>query len=262
MHRWDPGEYGKSSSAQQKWARDLISKIDLIGDERILDIGCGDGKITVELASLVKDGSVTGIDCSSEMIRFAHTRFPRSRYPNLIFQIGDAQELKFKEEFDLVVSFACLHWDPDHLSVLRGIKRCLKKPGRAVLQFGGRGNAAAVIETADKVISGDRWSRYFEGFVFPYSFLGPEEYRGWLERAGLKEIRVELVPKDMVQAGTQGLASWIRTTWLPYIERVPTDLRMDITDEIADEYVRAYPPDDRGQVHVQMIRLEVVAENE
>ncbi len=80
--------------------------------------------------------------------------------------------------------------------------------------------------------------------------------------SGLKAIRVELVPKDMVQAGTQGLASWIKTTWLPYIERVPADLRMDIIDEIADEYLRAYPPDDRGRVHVQMMRLEVVAENE
>ena len=80
--------------------------------------------------------------------------------------------------------------------------------------------------------------------------------------SGLKAIRLELAPKDMVLAGAQGLASWIRTTWLPYIERVPADLRMDIIDEIADEYVRAYHPDDRGQVHVQMIRLEVVAENE
>jgi trans-aconitate methyltransferase len=240
---------------------DVISKIDIRGDERILDIGCGDGKITSELATLVPEGSVAGIDCSEEMIRFAKSRFPQSMQPNLEFQLGDARSLGFIGEFDLVVSFACLHWVLDHIPVLEGIRRSLKPSGRIFLQFGGRGNAEAVVEIAENMISSERWARYFEGFVFPYGFFGPEEYLGWLESAGLMPVRVELVPKDMVKEGIFDLASWIETTWLPYIERVPDNLQREFIYEIAERYARAHPPDEEGRLHVKMMRLEVVAKN-
>lgn len=72
--RWDPEVYAKSSTAQQKWAQELLSKISIRGNEKILDIGCGDGKITAEIALLVPEGSV-GIDNSSEMISFAQSKF-------------------------------------------------------------------------------------------------------------------------------------------------------------------------------------------
>ena len=75
MHRWDPKVYEKSSSAQQKWAEELLSRISIRGDERILDIGCGDGKITAGVAKLVPRGSVVGLDNSREMISFARDRF-------------------------------------------------------------------------------------------------------------------------------------------------------------------------------------------
>ena len=83
MHRWDPKVYEKSSSAQQKWAQELLSKISIRGDERILDIGCGDGKITAEIALLVPRGSVMGLDNSVEMLGFARSRFPPLSQPNL-----------------------------------------------------------------------------------------------------------------------------------------------------------------------------------
>jgi trans-aconitate 2-methyltransferase len=109
MHKWDPSDYEKSSSAQYRWAMDLVSQLDLNGDERVLDMGCGDGKITARLASRVPKGKVLGIDLSRDMVDFAGGRYPRKTYSNLAFQWGDANKLDFNEEFDLVVSFACLH---------------------------------------------------------------------------------------------------------------------------------------------------------
>jgi trans-aconitate 2-methyltransferase len=260
MHRWDPKAYEKSSCAQQRWAEELLSKIPVRGDERILDIGCGDGKITAEIAQLVPRGSVIGLDNSAEMLSFAGARFPPLGRPNLVFQYGDASELKYDDEFDLVLSFACLHWVRDHGPVLEGIKRSLKMGGKVLMQFGGRGNAAAILEVVDGLISEEKWSGYFEGFRFPYGFFGPDEYRTWLEGAGLRALRVELVAKDMVQMGWEGLASWFKTTWLPYIERVPEDLRMDFICEVVDRYIQVHPLDDGGNVHVGMVRLEVEAE--
>ena len=258
--RWDPEVYAKSSAAQQRWAQELLSKISIRRNERILDIGCGDGKVTAEIAPIVPEGSVLGIDNSVEMINFAQSKFPPTSWPNLAFQYGNASDLQFVDEFNLVLSFACLHWVLDHRPVLEGIKRSLKQGGKALMQFGGKDNAAAIIEVVDEIISEEKWSGYFEGFKFPYGFFGPDEYLIWLDRAGLRALRVELVQKDMVQAGREGLASWFKTTWLPYIEKVPKDLREDFIYEVVDRYVLAYPPDGEGFVHVGMVRLEVEAE--
>jgi trans-aconitate methyltransferase len=260
MHRWDPKIYEKSSSAQQKWAEELLSRISIRGDERILDIGCGDGKITAEVWKLVPKGSIIGLDNSREMLSFARERFPPVSWPNLDFQYGDASYLRYEDEFDLVLSFACLHWVLDHGAVLEGIKRSLKNGGRVLMQFGGQGNAAGILLVVDQLISEEKWSRYFEAFRFPYGFYGPEEYKTWLERAGLKALRVELVAKDMIQIGREGLVSWFKSTWLPYIERVPEDLRDDFIYEVVDRYIMAYPLDGKGCVHVGMVRLEVEAE--
>lgn len=93
MHRWDPSTYMKSSSPQKRWAEELISKIPIRGDERVLDIGCGDGKITAWISRLVPRGSVVGLDSSREMISFARSQFPAEEWPNLHFQQGDARDL-------------------------------------------------------------------------------------------------------------------------------------------------------------------------
>jgi trans-aconitate 2-methyltransferase len=262
MRKWNPDAYAKSSSAQKKWAEELISKMHIRGDERILDIGCGDGKITAQIASLLPRGSVVGIDNSPDMIDFARRAFPPSSWPNLSFQFGDASDIRYENEFDLVVSFACLHWILDHGPVLDGIKRSLKSGGRLFLQFGGEGNAEEILEVVNKMISEDRWAKYFKQFSFPYGFFGPEEYEGWLSQAGLRAVRVELIPKDMVQPGRGGLASWIESTWLPYIERVPEELRGDFVDVMVECYASTHPLDDDEQVHVKMMRLEVEAEKD
>jgi len=260
LHKWRPEKYERSSSAQKLWAEELIRKIEIDGSERVLDIGCGDGKITAGIADLVPNGSVLGIDSSGEMVRFAMEKFPPEIHKNLRFAEADARDLHFDEEFDLVVSFATLHWIWDHRPVLRGIERALKPGGRIFLQFGGRGNAAAPLGIADEMTGEERWRSYFEGFDFRYAFFGPEEYRAWLEEAGLLPQRVELIPKEMIQPNPEAFASWIETTWHPYLERVPEGLRRDFISEIVDRYLSEHPLDDEGRVHVGMVRLEVVAE--
>src|SRR5665647_2561966 len=88
IYNWDAAEYEKHSSQQQLWAQDVIRSQKLEGDERILDIGCGDGKVTAELVALVPKGCVLGIDLSESMVAFAHRRFPPVHYLNLQFRWG------------------------------------------------------------------------------------------------------------------------------------------------------------------------------
>ncbi len=258
-YRWDSQDYAKHSSAQLEWAQELIAKLRLRGDEAVLDIGSGDGKVTAAIAAQVPQGSVVGIDSSADMIALARRTFPAPEHPNLSFQEMDARRITFTSRFDVVFSSATLHWVKDQRAVLLGVSGCLKDGGRILFQLGGRGNAADILSVFDVLTAGDRWKPYFRDFEFPYGFYGPEEYRPWLEEAGFRALRVELIPKDMKQEGREGLAGWIRTTWLPYTQRLPAELREPFIAEIVDRYAAARPADAGGMMHVPMVRLEVEA---
>ena len=225
----------------------------------MLDIGCGDGKITAQLASSLPRGCVVGIDSSEEMVDLARRSFPPSIYMNLSFQKMNAQSLSFKDEFDRVFSNAALHWIIDQRPILKGVQRSLKACGRLLFQMGGKGNAKDVLAILDDLLLENRWGKFFEGFAFPYGFYAPDEYAVWLREAGLTPERIELLKKDMRLSGKEGLAGWIRTTWLPYTERLPAELRKEFISEIVDRYVKTHPLDNAGNVHVGMVRLEVEA---
>jgi trans-aconitate methyltransferase len=257
MYRWNPEDYLHHSGEQEKWARELIPKISLKGDERVLDIGCGDGRVTAEIARFLSDGTVLGIDSSPEMIEFAKDTF-MDAFKNLAFYCIDAREMPFAREFDVVFSNAALHWVREHGPMLKRIKQALRPGGRAVLQMAGEGNAAAVVETVDAVIGREPWTPFFEGFDFPYAFYGPDAYRSLVSEAGLVCKRIEIIPKDMTQKGRDGLSGWIRTTWLPYIQRLPMDARDRFIEDVVSGYELHHPSRD-GLFHVAMARLEVEA---
>ena len=256
---WNAADYSQSSPAQQQWAQELIGKLRLNGNERVLDIGCGDGKVTAAIAACVPTGSVTGIDISPEMCRFAQEHFPRSIHKNLTFARMDASHLVFFEEFDVVFSNAALHWIPVHKPLLAGIARSLCPGGRLLVQMGGKGNAAQVFDALTVLLENPRWARYFLGFSFTYGFFWPEEYRQWLADAGLEPVRVELIPKDMVYPDKEAFAGWIRTTWLPWMARLPEGEQPVFTKAIIDEYLAMYPEDADGMIHIGMMRLEAEA---
>ncbi len=258
-YQWNAVDYAKSSSAQQPWARELIRKLKLQGDESLLDIGCGDGKVTAEIAGAVPNGSVVGVDNSEAMIALARSQYPAEAFSNLHFRLEDACSLPFRNEFDVVFSNATLHWIPDQKAVLRGIFKSLKRNGKVLLQMGGRGNAESVLGVFDEMMRTEEWNAYFNGFNFSYGFFGPEEYRAWLQESGLESKRVELIPKDMVYSDRIGLEAWIRTTWLPYTQRIPEEKQESFITQLTDRYLKKHPADGRGAVHVAMMRLEVEA---
>lgn len=261
MFKWDAKEYQKSSSAQQKWAKELIKKMDLNGSEKMLDMGCGDGKITSEIATHLEKGCILGIDSSEDMIKLAKETFPESEQSNLKFKVKDFQDLNYKEEFDLIFSNAALHWVKDHSQILKSIKRSLKPDGKILIQMGGKGNGREILDISNEMTHKPEWNSYFKDFNFPYGFYDTATYEKWLKEAGLEILRLELISKIMDQKGIDGLKSWMRTVWLPYTQRIPVDLREKFIDEIALKYLENHPMDKDGLVHVKMVRLEVEAIN-
>src|SRR5690554_921808 len=100
-YSWDAVDYAKNSTSQYAWAKELIPKLQLQGTESLLDIGCGDGKVSALLATYLPHGEVVGVDSSPEMILLARRSYPQIRYPNLTFLKMDARELTFQERFDV-----------------------------------------------------------------------------------------------------------------------------------------------------------------
>jgi trans-aconitate 2-methyltransferase len=258
-YQWDAHDYERHSEGQLQWALELIARLELVGGESVIDLGCGDGKVSARLAGRVPRGRVLGIDSAPPMIRLAVQKYPPSVHSNLAFRQMDVLNLDFHDEFDVAFSNASLHWVKDQRRVLIRVGRALRPGGRILFQMGGAGNAARILEILDELAVQDRWKPWFTDFEFPYGFYHPRDYDAWAIEARLKILRNELIPKDMVHNGLNGLAGWIRTTWLPYISRIPQAEREVFIQALCDEYLRRHPPDEAGGVHVPMVRLEVEA---
>lgn len=260
IYNWNAEDYQQNSAAQQQWASELIAKLALTGSEDVLDLGCGDGKVTAEIAHRVPNGSVIGIDNSSSMITLARQLYPASRYPNLIFELMDARELAFENQFDVVFSNAVLHWIKDHYPVVEGLFKSLKPGGKILLQMGAKGGISSYLSVLDQILLLPEWKIYFRDFECPYDFMGVEEYEAMLLAAGFQIRRVELIAKDAIHANKEKFKGWIRTTWLPYTERVPESKRDQFIELIAARYLEKAPQYVDDYVHVPMVRLEVEAE--
>jgi trans-aconitate methyltransferase len=276
---WNAADYAANSVVQQTWARELIAQLQLRGDEHVLDVGCGDGKVTAEIARAVPRGSVVGVDASPQMIEFARKTFPRGKIPNLEFHVMDAREIggcdapsqssgRLKSGdggvaatrlFDIVFSNAALHWVDDHRAFLRGAASVLRPGGRLLVSCGGKGNAHDVFVALRPEMRLKRWREFFRKLEKPYFFHSPDSYEKWLPRFGFKSRGVRLSSKDAVYGGRDGFAAWLRTTWLPYTQRVPENLREEFIAAVTDRYVAKHPPDADGRVHVRMMRLEIDA---
>ena len=243
---------------QEEYGRKQLATLDLTGNEAVLDIGCGDGKLTAALAQKVRRGRVVGIDSSPQMIALArqtHQPF----HPNLTFEIIDATALPFREEFHLVFSTSALHWVKDHLAVLQGIRRALKPRGRMHLTFAARGTLSGFAAVIAPLLEEAAWALYFRGFEIPYGFYGTEEYGPWLAQLGFVVERLELIHRDVTHQGREGFEGWLRTTGMPYIHRVEPEKRQAFIAAMIERYLEQHPADSQGLIHVAMVNLLVKA---
>src|SRR5262245_33758274 len=135
MTEWNASDYSRLSGLQQAMAEEQLSLLTLEGAECILDVGCGDGKISSEIAARVPRGSAVGVDPYRDMVAFASSHFGPPAHANLRFEVADVRRLPYRNEFDLVVSFNALHWVPEQGLALASIHAALRPGGRALLRL-------------------------------------------------------------------------------------------------------------------------------
>src|SRR3954462_9259228 len=166
---WNAERYHEVSSPQQAWGRKVLDRLALQAHERVLDIGCGTGRVTGEIAARVPDGRVVGLDRSPAMLATAHA-WLREHAPGVGLVLADGASLPFLRAFDAVFSGATFHWIHDHGALFRSIVTALKPGGRLVAQCGGSGNLAVRYARTARLMREPRFARYFEEWQEPTYF--------------------------------------------------------------------------------------------
>jgi trans-aconitate 2-methyltransferase len=236
MAEWDAAEYVRQSGLQQAMADEVLSLLDLEGSERTLDIGCGDGRITAQIAARVPQGSVVGVDRSHDMIAFASKHFASTPQSNLRFEVADALDLPFREEFDLVVSFNALHWLPRQEEALRSIRSTMKPEGLAQLRLVPKGERKSLEDVLEETRRSPRWAQYFQGFHDPYLHLTPEEYGRTAERNGLRVRSIHTEAKAWDFKSREAFFAFGIVTFVEWSRFVPESQKPAFVNDVLDRY--------------------------
>lgn len=236
MTDWHASEYHRQSALQQAMAAEQLAQLTLGGSERILDVGCGDGKITAAIAARVPGGSVMGIDPSQDMIAFASSHFAPPDLANLRFQVADVRALPYQDEFDLVVSFNALHWVPEQGLALAEIRKALSPAGRALLRLVPEGRRKCLEDVIEDVRQGARWVDHFHGFRRPYVHLTPEEYQVLAEQCGFRVLRLHVEDKAWDFKTRDAFAAFARATFVEWTRRLPESEWQAFVTDVLEQY--------------------------
>lgn len=218
---FDGERYRQTSAHQKDWGLRLISELALRGDESILDVGCGDGTLTAELADRVPCGRVLGIDASLGMIQAAQSNVR----PNLAFARLDICEATFVEGFDVVFSNAALHWIKDHRSLLRTLHQSLKDGGVLRVNFAADGNCQTWFRVARELMISDEFRDAFAGFEWPYYMPPLDEYKRLVDESPFREVTIWGENADRFFPKVDAMLGWLeQPSIVPFKNRLNPDL--------------------------------------
>jgi trans-aconitate methyltransferase len=197
LQRWSAADYAKNARFVSDLGASVFALLGAKPGMRILDLGCGDGVLTADIAAAGAD--VLGIDSSADMLQVAQAKGLQVRQMS-------GEELDFDAEFDAVFSNAALHWMLDPVAVIAGVARALKPGGRFVGEFGGHGNVAA-ITTAMRAVAAQNG---LDGqFATPWFFPTPDAYAALLQQGGFAVESIELIPRPTPLPGD--VTAWLST---------------------------------------------------
>jgi len=218
---WDARLYDDKHSFVWKHGASLIELLGPQPRERILDLGCGTGHLTAQIAAA--GAEAIGIDTAATMVEQA-----RHDYPDLHFELADARNFAFAEPFDAVFSNAVLHWVKEPEQVIGCVRRALKHGGRFVAEFGGKGNVMAIVAALDEAFR-EVGAGVFE---MPWYFPSIAEYSTLLEQVGLEVTHAVLFDRPTPLEGENGMRSWIEMFAGGVLAKLPPGRREEFLGSI------------------------------
>jgi trans-aconitate 2-methyltransferase len=232
MTEWNAAAYVKRSGLQEAMAAEVLALLHLRGNERVLDIGCGDGRVTAEIARRVPNGSVVGVDASHDMITFAQTHAGS----NLRFEVVNAANLPFHNEFDLIVSFNALHWLPDPNPPLRCVRAAMMPNAHAQLRLVPDGDRKSLETVIEETRRSPRWANYFENFTNPYLHVTPEQYAAAAERNHFRVDRLHVSDKSWDFQSRENFFAAGSVTFVEWTRRLPDSEKPAFLNDVLDRY--------------------------
>jgi trans-aconitate 2-methyltransferase len=236
---WDARTYDSLPLPHLEWGRRTLARLPLRGDERVLDAGCGTGRVTAALVERLPRGEVVAVDGSPAMVEAARERLGDA----VELRVADLVELELDRPVDAILSTATFHWIADHDALFASLREVLKPGGRLVAQCGGAGNIAALKAAAELVGEREPFADTLAGWPGPWNFASTGETAERLRRLGWVDVwtwpqLVRVEPDDPHEyIGTVALGSHLDRLDAelrgPYIEAVLAEL-----DEPVVEYVR------------------------
>lgn len=189
---WNAALYHQISAPQVSWGKKVLSRVALRGDERLLDAGCGTGRLTRDLLEALPRGKVVALDVSQNMIDAARNYLEADFSGRVEFVCADLLDLPFENEFDGIFSTASFHWVLDHDSLFRNLYRSLRPGGWLAAQCGGAGNLERFLGRVQVLMASPPFARFFEGYASPWEFSDAETGAHRLRRAGFREVETSL----------------------------------------------------------------------
>jgi trans-aconitate 2-methyltransferase len=224
---WDGAAYDRLSTPMERLGREVMDRLELAGDETVLDAGCGSGRLTELLIERVPDGRVIGVDASASMIEAARARLGAE----VDLRVADLVGLDLDgETVDVVFSTATFHWIADHEALFASLRGALSEGGRLVAQCGGVGNIASVHAAARQAGDEPRFRAHFEGWRGPWNFATPDDTERRLAAAGFGAAQCRLAERPVQPDDAR---EYLRTINLgAHLERLPDDLHDPYLDAV------------------------------
>lgn len=234
MSDWDAATYDRVAEPQEKWGLEVLDRLELSGDETVLDAGCGSGRLTRHLAERLPNGRVIGVDSSPSMIENAReTLADRVELRQL-----DLLDLDLDGEADAIFSNATFHWVIDHDRLFSVLFRALRPGGALEAQCGGQGNVAEV-ENALLGLQGDeRFAPYLRTMPEPWYFASVADTEARLARAGFESVRCWIQRKDVQPPDPDAWPFLSSCVVNEHLDRLPDDLREAFLEALVDSMPR------------------------
>jgi trans-aconitate 2-methyltransferase len=239
---WDARTYDRVADPMTRWGTGVLERLPLEGDERVLDAGCGTGRVTELLAERLPGGRVVALDGSPAMIEAARERLAPfgERIEYVVADLG--QPLPIEGEVDAILSTATLHWVPDHDALFANLAAVLRPGGWLVAQFGGAGNIATITRVLEGM-DGD-WS-------LGAHFETPIATVGRLDAAGFVDIECWLKDEPTRFEPGEPFETYLGTVVLgAQLERLPEPERGPFVHEVAERLLDPV---------IDYVRLNIVA---
>jgi len=239
---WDARTYDRVADPMTRWGLDVLERLPLTGGERVMDAGCGTGRVTEQLAERLPDGHVIALDGSPAMVEAARSRLERfgDRIDYVVADLG--QPLPIDGQVDAVLSTATFHWVPDHDALFRNLAAVTRVGGRLVAQCGGFGNISRIKNAVASI--GDGW-------LGPAHYETPEATERRLAAAGYEDITCWLTEEPTRFEPGEPFEAYLRTVALgPQVERLPEAERDAFIHDVAERI---------GEPLVDYVRLNITA---